>query len=340
MAGSESEIQPANSSSGDEAGHSSDGSESDPPPPPPPPSDQPDPTPTKPRSKIPIQSTSKRPIITSDIDTFDPTKRVKTHPDTVINNNNNNGGEKKLLFQRLWSEENEVELIQGMIDYVKTKGKDPAADVNDFHEFVKKSLHVDVNDRQMLAKARRLKKKFENNVARVETKGKVRSFSNPHEKKMYELSKHLWGSDGSSGGGNNNIRNVGLSSCSKKVKVKVNVTPKSRKFVVPENGNDVEMKSVQAQVQVQAQAQAQAQAKAVQSGSDGLGVLGSLGLPFTDEVIMRKGLELVSGAKKVEMEEKWKDLKMQELQHFMKKVDVLKEQAEIVFNAIAKSVAK
>ncbi|XP_076959413.1 GLABROUS1 enhancer-binding protein-like [Bidens hawaiensis] len=328
MAGSESEIQPANSTSGDEAEHSSDGSESDPPPPPPPPSDQPDPTPTKPRSKTPIQSTNKRPTPTSDIDSFDPTKRVKTHPDSVVINNinnNNNNGEKKLLFQRLWSEENEVELIQGMIDYVKAKGKDPAADVNDFHEFVKQSLHVDVNDRQMLAKARRLKKKFENNVARVETKGKVRSFSNPHEKKMYELSKHLWGSDG--GSSNNNIWNVGLSSCSKKVKVKVNVTPKSRKLVVPENGNDGVMKSVQVQ---------QTQAKAV----DGLGVLGSLGLPFTDEAIMRKGLELVSGAKKLEMEEKWKDLKMQELQHFMKKVDVLKEQAEIVFNAIAKSVAK
>ncbi|XP_076941312.1 GLABROUS1 enhancer-binding protein-like [Bidens hawaiensis] len=336
MAGSESEIHPANSSSGDEAEPSSDGSEPDsdpPPPPPPPPSVQlPDPI-TKPRSKTPNQPTNKRPTTTSDIETFDPTKRVKTHPDAaavaVVNNNinNNNNGEKKLLFQRLWSEENEVELIQGMIDYVKAKGKDPAADVNDFHEFVKQSLHVDVNDRQMLAKARRLKKKFENNVARVETKGKVRSFSNPHEKKMYELSKHLWGRDG---GGGNNIRNVGLTSCSKKVKVKVNVTPKtpktggSVKIVGPVNGNDGDSKSVQVQ------------AKVVQSDC-----LGSLGMPFTDEAIMSKGLELVSGAKKVEMEAKWKDLKMLELQHFMKKVDVLKEQAEIVFNALAaKSVAK
>ncbi|KAL8228662.1 hypothetical protein R6Q57_013562 [Mikania cordata] len=284
----------------------------------------------KPRSKNPTSRyspppvTGKRPAeegVDGDV------KRIKkTTVVAVAAPDADNFGEKKQLFQRLWSEDNEFELIQGMIDYVEEKGKDPLADVNDFHEFVKKSLHVDVNDRQVLTKARRLKKKFENNAARVESKGKVRSFSNPHEKKIYELSKNLWGKDGN--------KNAVINACSKKVKVKVNVTSKTNKSSksvgssngnvgIEENANEVEPKVVQPLL-----------------SSHGLDHLGLMGLPMTDEVIMNKGLELLSGPKKVEMEEKWKNLKVLELELFLKKVNVLKEQAEVVLNAIAKSGAK
>lgn len=231
-----------------------------------------------------------------------------------------NGGEKKQLFQRLWSEDNEIELIQGMINYVNEKGKDPVVDVNDFHEFVKKTLHVDVNNRQVITKVRRLKKKYKNNVARAENQRKVRSFSNPHEKKMYELSKSLWGNDSN--------KNVVMSPTTKKVKG----TPKPNKNrksnvngevkLEPEvtlNPNVVEPKMVQPLRSIR--------------GLD----YGSMGFMITDEVIMNKGLELLSGPKKVEMEEKWKNLKVQELKHFLKKVELLKEQGEIVLNSMVKS---
>ncbi|MFS7986017.1 putative transcription factor GeBP family [Helianthus anomalus] len=33
------------------------------------------------------------------------------------------------FFHRLWSEDNEIDLIQGMISYVDEKGKDPVTDV-------------------------------------------------------------------------------------------------------------------------------------------------------------------------------------------------------------------
>lgn len=230
-----------------------------------------------------------------------------------------NGGEKKQLFQRLWSEDNEIELIEGMINYVNEKGKDPVADVNDFHDFVKKSLHVDVNNKQVIAKVRRLRKKYENNVARAENQSKkVRSFSNPHEKKMYELSKNLWGNDSN--------KNVVMSSTIKKV----NVTPKpnkNRKSNVngggepePEPELEVTPKEVQPKV-----------VQPLRSDH------GSMGFMFTDEAIMNKGLELLSAPKKLEMEEKWKNLKVQELKHFLKKVELLKEQGEIVLNAMVKS---
>ncbi|KAI3680593.1 hypothetical protein L6452_35366 [Arctium lappa] len=245
----------------------------------------------------------------------------------------NNGGEKKQLFQRLWSENDEIELIQGMISYVEEKGKDPVADVNDFHEFVKKSLHVDVSTRQVITKVRRLRKKFANNVAKVENNGKVRSFSNPHEKEMYNLSKSLWGS----GSTNNAV----MSSRVKKVNVtpKTNKNRKNNKAVASGNGNggvevsqvtpiEVEPKRDQVQVQVQAM-----------SSGNGVDHLGLMGMPITDEFIMNKGLELLPGEKKVELQQKWKNLKVLELKNFVEKVKLLKEQAEAVLNVVENSGA-
>ncbi|KAL7591730.1 GLABROUS1 enhancer-binding protein-like [Lactuca sativa] len=280
----------------------------------------------KPRSKIPTtrysppplkSSTGKRPAAEGEPQDL---KRVKKKTVVAVAAPDaGNGGEKKQLFQRLWSEDNEIELIEGMINYVNEKGKDPVADVNDFHDFVKKSLHVDVNNKQVIAKVRRLRKKYENNVARAENQSKkVRSFSNPHEKKMYELSKNLWGNDSN--------KNVVMSSTIKKV----NVTPKpnkNRKSNVngggepePEPELEVTPKEVQPKV-----------VQPLRSDH------GSMGFMFTDEAIMNKGLELLSAPKKLEMEEKWKNLKVQELKHFLKKVELLKEQGEIVLNAMVKS---
>ncbi|KAK9064207.1 hypothetical protein SSX86_015587 [Deinandra increscens subsp. villosa] len=345
MAGSEHE--PANSSSAEEEEDELSSDESESPPPPSshktPPSDDEsasdsDDTPDKPQlpdpSTKPPMDQSKKPrskhlLVTAKRPAAETAeaaaaaagdvKRIKKAATVVAavaapDAEENCGGEKKQLFQRLWSEENEIELIEGMINYVEEKGKDPLTDVNGFYEFVKRSLHVDVNDRQVLTKARRLKKKFQDNAARVESKGKVRSFSKPHEKKMYDLSKSLWGDD------NNGNKSAVMSACSKNVKVKVNVTPKTnnshnKSSVGLGNGNVANPKMVQA----------------------GFGLMG---LPITDEVIINKGLELVLGPKKVEMEEKWRNLKVLELEHFLKKVEVLKEQAEVVLNAMAKSGAK
>ncbi|KAJ0575188.1 putative transcription factor GeBP family [Helianthus annuus] len=333
MAGSENE--PTNSSSGEEEEEvSSQGSESE--------SETqhtleknpqlPDPNINNPRSKNPISPlthpTGKRPVPEAETETeSSDLKRVKTmtSPDA------NNGGEKKQLFQRLWSEDNEIELIQGMISYVDEKGKDPVADVNDFHEFVKKSLHVDVNDRQMLAKARRLKKKFENNVARVVKNGKVRSFSNPHEKRMYELSKNLWGDESN--------KKAVMSSCSKKVKVKVNAMPKTTNKSCKPLGSGSGSGSGNGDVGIEVGPN-EVEVKVVQPLRSVGGFEPLDDIPITDEAIMNKGLELVAGPKKAEMEEKWKSLKVLELEHFMKKMDVLKEQAAVVLNAIANSVAK
>jgi len=95
---------------------------------------------------------------------------------------------KRVMFQRLWSEDDEIGLLNGMIEYNKKTGLE---ELNDFFDFIKNSLHVNVSKAQLSDKIRRLKKKYQNN-ARKDEAGKFPIFWKAHEKKSYELSKKLW----------------------------------------------------------------------------------------------------------------------------------------------------
>ncbi|MBA0595685.1 hypothetical protein Gorai_012544, partial [Gossypium raimondii] len=79
---------------------------------------------------------------------------------------------KKLLFQRLFSEDDEIALLKSMLAYSAKKGADPCADMNGFYDFVKKLIHID---------------------------GEDRTFSKAHEQNAFELSKNIWGKEGISG---------------------------------------------------------------------------------------------------------------------------------------------
>ncbi|XP_031260542.1 probable transcription factor At1g61730 [Pistacia vera] len=75
---------------------------------------------------------------------------------------------------------------------------DPYQDTNAFHDFIKKSLHVDFTRTQWMDKIRRLKKKYENNLGRG-NKGEDRNVSKLHERHAYDLSKKLWGNGSTNG---------------------------------------------------------------------------------------------------------------------------------------------
>ncbi|KAF4350214.1 hypothetical protein G4B88_013268 [Cannabis sativa] len=66
------------------------------------------------------------------------------------------GDESKKLFQRLWSEDDEIVILKGISDYAAKKGSIPsAADMHAFQDFIKKSLQIDFTKAQLSDKLRR-----------------------------------------------------------------------------------------------------------------------------------------------------------------------------------------
>ncbi|ONI15512.1 hypothetical protein PRUPE_3G046700 [Prunus persica] len=278
----------------------------------------------KPRSKASAITTPaaraglKRPSESDPKDSKRPKKKV-TDPDQEREHAGEEtkkagGDDSKKLFQRIWSDDDEITILKGMIDYSTKKGADPYSDMGAFHDFIKKSLKADVNKTQLQDKIRRIKKKYETNVA----KGKKYNPVKPHEQKLFDLSKKVWGS------GEGSIGLSGLSEQSKsngkaRTNQKGNKTLASLKAELlssPERPKECE----------------KVEFGLKPCGSESLSeVIGfdkgfrELGLP---EGVVKQGLELIGGAKRAELKEKWKKLHVAELELFVKKSELMRDQAK------------
>ncbi|PKA56613.1 Mediator-associated protein 1 [Apostasia shenzhenica] len=100
------------------------------------------------------------------------------------------------LFQRLWTEEDEIKILQGFLEFTTQRGTTHAShqyDTGPFYEQTKKQLQLDFNKNQLIEKLRRLKKKYRNVVSRM-VSGKEFSFKSAHEQTTYEISRKIWSS--------------------------------------------------------------------------------------------------------------------------------------------------
>ncbi|CAL9219099.1 unnamed protein product [Arabidopsis halleri] len=98
-------------------------------------------------------------------------------------------GTKKNYFQRKWSEDDEIVLLQGMVDFKNDKGKSPYDDMTAFIDTVKNIISFQANQSQFTTKIRRLKDKY----LRKRNKGAdENSFAKAHDLKCFQLSKVIW----------------------------------------------------------------------------------------------------------------------------------------------------
>jgi len=97
--------------------------------------------------------------------------------------------------QRIWSDEDEIVILNGMIEFQNEKGKNSSADTGDFYGFVKESLCFNASNNQFANKIRMLKKKYFTDVEKNES-GKYETFSKPHDLECVELAKKIWGAGG------------------------------------------------------------------------------------------------------------------------------------------------
>ncbi|KAL0454624.1 UNVERIFIED_CONTAM: putative transcription factor [Sesamum latifolium] len=107
--------------------------------------------------------------------------------------------ESRKLFQRLWTDEDEIELLQGFLDYTTQRcgphnsSQQHHHDTTAFYDQIKSKFQLDFNKNQLVEKLRRLKKKYRNVINKFGT-GKDYTFKSPHDQATFEISSKIWGS--------------------------------------------------------------------------------------------------------------------------------------------------
>uniref|UniRef100_A0A803QK02 Glabrous enhancer-binding protein-like DBD domain-containing protein n=1 Tax=Cannabis sativa TaxID=3483 RepID=A0A803QK02_CANSA len=200
--------------------------------------------------------------------------------------------------QRLWSDDDEIEILKGLIDYQSKKGKDPTADMSAFLDFIKKNLHVDVEKRQLSTKISRLKKKYFSNAEKVE-KGEI--LSKPHDRKSFELSKKIWGSINGHGSDD--------SGKSTKNKSKQIVSNDSEVKTNPNEADDFSSK--------------------YPCLTDSLKLVSSI-----SENLLNQALPLMASSKLKELENKWRKLHMEGMELQNKRNELTYEQSKLILKLL------
>ncbi|KAJ0253093.1 transcription factor [Hirschfeldia incana] len=101
------------------------------------------------------------------------------------------------LFQRLWTDEDEIELLRGFLDYVTCHRGNSShpPDTAPFYELIKSKLRLEFNKNQLVEKLRRLKKKYRNVMSKIGL-GKDVSFKSPHDQATFDISRKIWNQSG------------------------------------------------------------------------------------------------------------------------------------------------
>lgn len=126
----------------------------------------------------------------------------QNQPDTVAPKKPPQPDESRKLFQRLWTDEDEIELLQGFLDYNAQRGGPHNSshhhDTAAFYDQIRSKFQLDFNKNQLVEKLRRLKKKYRNVINKFGS-GKDYAFKSPHDQATFEISSKIWGSSAVNG---------------------------------------------------------------------------------------------------------------------------------------------
>ncbi|RZC84482.1 hypothetical protein C5167_047268 [Papaver somniferum] len=254
---------------------------------------------------------SKRPVAKRQVEAEKSSKRRKK------NNDANAGEESEKKTARVWTEEGEIVLLKGMIDYMK-QGKNPISDSNGFYEFIKGSINVDVTKEQLSSKIRHAKGRYRQNEAK-EKSGEVLTFTKSHFEKCYELSKSIWGAenkpenDGKGKKGGETIEVDGATNGKSKKKKASNDAGVSEKREESVKVGDVDGK-LKATVE-----------KEEVEGSGLIELAQHMAPPGLKSFLNRRGFQLLEPSKRKAFEKRWKDLQVAEGELFLRRIDLVRE---------------
>ncbi|KAI3421543.1 TPR_REGION domain-containing protein [Psidium guajava] len=209
-------------------------------------------------------------------------------------------GERSGRFQRLWSEKDEIKLLRGMIKFRKKKRLEPSTNIRAFKDYLNKKsvrLDFDADESQFYNKIRHMKLKYMNGCKT----GRV--WKKPHDQKVSELSRVFWG-DGKGG------KEVHLS-------LKKGKTPESASKVAavqsksPEKFEDSDW-----------------------AGESTLLQLTSMGL---GKEVLRIGMGMIDSSEMEELKEKWRQLRLSELQVASDRAVLMNSQAKLFMDCYCRA---
>ncbi|CAK9316250.1 unnamed protein product [Citrullus colocynthis] len=265
----------------------------------------------------PVSSGSKRPIENNFQGNESNKKKIKR----VMNGEDIEEGKKVsgAGINRLWSEEDEISILQGMIDFQLAKGSDPYTDMSLFLDFIKENLSVDVSKNQLIDKVRRLKKKYKNNSEKGRN-GDDPVFLKQHEHKSFVLSKKIWGNEAKKKPRKQSVKasnSVSISS------PRVDVEAGKREIV---NNNNVESRILPEEfLSEYPWLKASFMVENDKFCSEGLMRL------------VRERMPLIGSEKAKELDDKWRKLGESELELYVKKVDLVREQCKLILDSMGKA---
>ncbi|KAJ0265807.1 hypothetical protein HA466_0020370 [Hirschfeldia incana] len=237
------------------------------------------------------------------------------------------GGEdskKPGAFQRLWTEEDEIAVLQGMIDFKKDTGKSPYEDTNVYYDYIKKSISFEVSKNQFMDKIRSLRKKY---IGKEKS-----SYTKPHDQKSYRLCQYIWGPDGMGleSAVKSNGAGTSKKSQSRKKTKKLDSVKQELSFGASPNGktvvvDDDDEKDVE--VTVAAKGHDWFENSFLVKGIAGFGV---------DEHCVKQRWSLVPVETKKKVEEKFKLLQAKEIEYVLQKAEVLHEVTSMIAEASKK----
>ncbi|KAG6572314.1 STOREKEEPER protein, partial [Cucurbita argyrosperma subsp. argyrosperma] len=267
--------------------------------------------------KPPFSSCLKRPIENN----FQGNESNKKKMKRVMNGEDIEEGKKVCGsgINRLWSEDDEISILQGMIDFQSAKGSDPYTDMSQFLEFIKKNLSVNVSKNQLIDKVRRLKKKYKNNSEKGRN-GDDPVFLKQHEHNSFVLSKKIWGNEAKNKPRKHSVKasnSVSISS------PRVDVEAAKKETV---NNNNVESKILAEEfLSEYPWLKASFMVENGKFCSEGLLRL------------VRERMPSIGSEKAKELDDKWRMLGENELELYVKKVELVREQCKLILDSMGKA---
>ncbi|XP_010323794.1 STOREKEEPER protein isoform X1 [Solanum lycopersicum] len=237
----------------------------------------------------------------------------------------------------LWSDDDQLALLKGIVEYKEVEGMEPNADMSAFHEFIKGKLQVEVSKSQLSEKLKRLKKKFLTNVKG----GEEPVFMKDQDFSVFQHSKRIWGAPGTSNGVKEILTNSTNGKAKKAVEIKKSSEPKeSAKVSKPKD--DEKHKEVEEQVAVKEVVREDIvkddhqdfQSEYPRLAASFESMAGMSAMYPNGSSFLKEKLSLIATDKAKELEEKWKKLEDDEAALMVKRLDFIAEHYKLVVDAM------